>query len=78
MKEIIQYIMANIDSIIAIALAVVGLFSMIATMTPNKADDRIAQFLLDVINFLGANVGKASNEEKGNVIVHDQSGKGST
>jgi hypothetical protein len=45
------------------ALAVVGAFAAIATLTPNKVDDRIGQFLMDVINFLGANFGRAKNKD---------------
>lgn len=44
------------------ALAVVGAFALIAVRTPNKTDDRIIQVILDVINFLGANFGKAKND----------------
>jgi len=47
---------------IPIAVTVVGVFSLIATQTPNKVDDRIMQVILDVINFLGANLGKAKND----------------
>jgi len=46
------------------ALVVVGLFATIAAMTPNKTDDRIVQFILDLINFLGGNLGKAKNKEQ--------------
>lgn len=42
----------------------VGVFALIATMTRNKTDDRIVQVILDVINFLGGNFGKAKNEDK--------------
>jgi hypothetical protein len=45
------------------ALQVVGAFAVIATMTPNKTDDKIVQWLLDIINFLGGNLGKAKNED---------------
>ncbi len=43
------------------ALAVVGAFALVATKTENKSDDRIMQVILDIINFLGANLGKAKN-----------------
>lgn len=42
----------------------VGAFALIATMTKNKTDDRIVQVILDIINFLGGNFGKAKNEDK--------------
>lgn len=44
------------------ALAVVGAFALIAVKTPNKVDDKIGQVLMDIINFLGANFGKAKND----------------
>ena len=43
-------------------LIFIGVFSTIATITPNKTDDKIVQFLLDLVNFLGGNVGKAANK----------------
>ena len=46
-----------------IAVSVVGSFALIATMTPNKTDDKIIQWILDIINFLGANFGKAKNAD---------------
>ena len=34
---------------------------MIAAATPNKTDDRILSIVMDVINFLGFNLGRAKN-----------------
>lgn len=45
-------------------LGVVGAFAVIAAWTPNKSDDRIVQLILDAINFLGQNFGKARNDPK--------------
>ena len=45
------------------ALMFIGAFAAIAAVTPNKTDDRIVQFLLDLVNFLGGNVNKAKNKE---------------
>jgi len=42
-------------------LEIVGGFAVIATLTPNKVDDKILQVALDAINFLGGNLGKAKN-----------------
>jgi len=42
-----------------VVTSVVGTFALIATQTPNTTDDKIVQFLLDIINFLGGNVGKS-------------------
>lgn len=56
--------MENAIEIITIASAVIGAFAAIAAVTPNTTDNKIAQFLLDLINLLGANIGKAQNDPK--------------
>ena len=60
--EFINQIVALGGQYIPIILAFVGAFALIASKTPNKSDDRIIQVLLDIINFLGANFGKAKND----------------
>ena len=45
-----------------VILAAIGLFAAIATMTPNKSDNVIVDFLLKLVNGLGLNVGKARND----------------
>ena len=45
-----------------IATQIVGSFALVAVATPNKTDDRIIQFVLDLVNFLGGNFGKAKND----------------
>jgi hypothetical protein len=65
MEEVglMTYIMTNWQTWLAIATSVIGSAAVIATLTPNKADDRIVQWLLDIVNFIGANVGKAKNND---------------
>ena len=48
-----------------IATSIIGTFALIAMATPNKSDDKIVQFLEDIINFLGGNLGKAKNKPEG-------------
>lgn len=60
--EQVMVIINSIISWIPEVLAVVGAFALIAAKTPNKTDDKIIQSILDVINFLGANFGKAKND----------------
>ena len=48
-------------NLLAAAATIVGIFASIATMTPNESDNKIVDFLLKVINFLGANFGNAKN-----------------
>ncbi len=56
--------MENAIEILAIATSVIGVFAAVAAITPNTTDNKIAQFLLDIVNLLGANIGKASNDPK--------------
>ena len=58
-SKAINLAVENVDVI----LSTVGLFALIATRTPNKVDNKIAQVLMDLVNFLGANVDKAKNSE---------------
>ena len=41
--------------------AVVGTFALIAAKTPNVVDDKVAQVLVNIVHFLGANFGQAKN-----------------
>ena len=50
-----------IDTVHAWLPAITGLISscaVIATLTPSKTDDKVIQKILDVINFIGLNIGK--------------------
>ena len=55
----IAWFMANL----AVILEVIGAAAIIATLTPNKSDDAIVAWILKIVNFLGANVGKAENKD---------------
>ncbi len=52
-----------ITKYLPIALQVVGVCAVVATMTPTKVDDKIIQKVLDVLNFLAGNIGKAENKD---------------
>ncbi len=60
--EFLDKVVLLISTWAPIALAVVGSFALVASKTPNKSDDRIVQVILDVVNFLAANFGKAKND----------------
>jgi hypothetical protein len=49
---------------IEIIAAALGVFSLIAAITPNQTDNKISGFLLDIINLLGGNWGNARNKKK--------------
>lgn len=63
MEEVsmMTYIMTNWQAWLAAATSVIGSAAIVATLTPNKSDDKIVQKALSIINFIGANVGKAKN-----------------
>ena len=63
MSELVSSVMGYYMQILAAAASIVGGFAVIASLTPNKSDDRIVQMILDVVNFLGANFGKAKNDK---------------
>tara|TARA_R110000824_G_scaffold149633_3_gene319944 strand:- start:5385 stop:5576 length:192 start_codon:yes stop_codon:yes gene_type:complete len=63
MNEFVTWIISNLDWILESAMMLVGGFAVVATQTPNQSDNKILQMTLSFINFLGANVGKATNEE---------------
>ena len=63
MSELVSFVMDNYVSILSAVASIVGGFAVIASLTPNKSDDRIVQMILDVVNFLGANFGKAKNNK---------------
>lgn len=45
-----------------IASAVIGAFSIISTITPNRADNVVVDILLRLVNAFGMNFGKSTNE----------------
>jgi len=62
MESILEkFLGSDIAYWVAMFTSVVGIFALIATKTKNNVDNQIAQFLMDLINFLGANVGEAKN-----------------
>tara|TARA_R110002074_G_scaffold282702_5_gene454292 strand:+ start:1118 stop:1294 length:177 start_codon:yes stop_codon:yes gene_type:complete len=56
-----EWIAANIDNVFEILVGIVGIAAVVATMTPNESDNAIVQKVLDFVNLLGANFGKAKN-----------------
>ena len=57
-----DWIIQNAGNMFDIALKIIGAFAIIATMTPNESDNKIANGLMRIINMLGANTGMASNK----------------
>ena len=61
MSEMVSYVMENYVQMLSAVGGIVGGFAVVASLTPNKSDDRIVQMILAMVNFLGANFGKAKN-----------------
>tara|TARA_R100001244_G_C5086462_1_gene115305 strand:- start:241 stop:429 length:189 start_codon:yes stop_codon:yes gene_type:complete len=57
----INWITTNISDLVQIGLQIAGAFAIIAAWTPNSADNKVASMILEAVNFLGANLGKARN-----------------
>lgn len=58
----VEWITANGDGIIQIIFQVIGIFAIAAAWTPNSADNKIANALLELVNFMGFNLNKAKND----------------
>jgi|TARA_R100001594_G_scaffold147726_1_gene201283 hypothetical protein len=56
-----EFIQNNWEQILTGVTSVVGGFSILATLTPNQSDNRVVDVIMQVINLLGANVGKSKN-----------------
>ena len=54
----------NTETITGLVFALVGLFSAVAAITPNKSDNKLAQKALDLINLFGGNIGNAKNKDE--------------
>jgi hypothetical protein len=59
-----EYLKDNWDVIGQIALQVVGVAALVATLTPTKSDNKIIGLVQKLIHLLAANVGKAKSESK--------------
>lgn len=62
MKEIITYLVSNVDSIVAALTAIVAAASAIAALTPTPTDDSLAAKAYKIVDWLALNVGKAKDK----------------
>ena len=56
-----EWITSNWGNLYSIITQVVGVAALVATLTPNQSDNKAVDFVLNIINMLGANVGKSKN-----------------
>ena len=57
-----EWITSNWGNLYSIITQVVGVAALVATLTPNTSDNKAVDFVLNIINMLGANVGKSKNK----------------
>jgi hypothetical protein len=62
MKEIISYLVSNVDSILFAVSAVVAAASAVAALTPTPKDDSIVAKAYKVLDWVALNVGKAKDK----------------
>lgn len=62
MKEIISYLVSNVDSILFAVSAVVAAASAVAALTPTPKDDSIVAKAYRVLDWVALNVGKAKDK----------------
>tara|TARA_R100001460_G_scaffold102301_1_gene146695 strand:- start:646 stop:834 length:189 start_codon:yes stop_codon:yes gene_type:complete len=62
MKEIISYIVANVDSLLLVLTSIVAAASAVAALTPTPKDDAFVAKAYKVIDWLAVNIGKAKDK----------------
>ena len=62
MKDIIAYLVSNVDSIVAALTAIVAAASAVAALTPTPTDDNLAAKAYKIVDWLALNVGKAKDK----------------
>ena len=61
MADLLATVTSNLPNYIELVTQLVGTFAIVATMTPNRSDNVIVDFLARIVNFLAANIGKSKN-----------------
>ena len=56
-----EWITSNWGNLYSIITQVVGVAALVATLTPNTSDNKAVDFVFNIINMLGANIGKSKN-----------------
>lgn len=61
-SSLATWVLANGPFLFTVATSLIGVFALVATRTPNTSDDKIVDVIYKLINFFGANLGKAKND----------------
>ena len=62
MKDIIAYLVSNVDSILLALSSVVAAASAVAALTPTPQDDSLVAKAYKVVDWLALNIGKAKDK----------------
>jgi hypothetical protein len=62
MKEIIAYLVSNVESILNALYTVVAAASAVAALTPTPKDDGLSAKAYKVVDWLALNIGKAKDK----------------
>jgi hypothetical protein len=62
MKEIIAYLVSNVDNIIFALTSIVAAASALAALTPTPTDDGFVAKAYKIVDWLALNVGKAKDK----------------
>ena len=62
MKEIIAYLVSNVEGILSALTAIVAAASAVAALTPTPTDDSLAAKAYKIVDWLALNVGKAKDK----------------
>lgn len=59
-----NYVLENWQTLLELALQIVGAAAIVATLTPTDADNKVVALVSKLVHALGANFGKAKNGGK--------------
>lgn len=62
-KEFVEFVMNNGPQIVAGASAIIGGFTAIARITPNKVDNKIAKIAMKIVDFFAIHADKTDTSE---------------
>jgi hypothetical protein len=62
MKDIIAYLVSNVDSILLALSSIVAAASAVAALTPTPKDDSLVAKAYKVVDWLALNIGKAKDK----------------
>ena len=56
-----EWFTTNGVALVELLVQIVGVASLIASITPNESDNKVVNFILNIINLLAVNIGNAKN-----------------